>query len=161
MRRVHEYIKKITNSSVATKTALKLLFNPEDYPGLRVIYDKNIILQIWKNDSLGDFCTWTLYLEGTTYVLRSVIWKQRFEYKLIKPITYAADTIICSPLSEELINLVQKTMSIQGAEIDNILMIDGIHWGINYFIQCGDMKSIQIQEATYMEQIQYIINRII
>ncbi len=127
---------------------------------LQTLSTNEIVMQIWRNDSLNDFCTWTLFQQERSYILRTVIWKQNFEYKLKKPITYASDTLLDNPLANELEALAKELMCTERDKNKQQLTIDGIFYGINYFDKYADTISVKIVDAINTKKLEIIINRI-
>ena len=116
-----------------TKRARKLLFASEVYPGMYNLSTYQKIMQLWCNDSLGDFCSWTLFHLEDDYRLRKVIWKQRFEYRLSTPLTHAADSILTVGIVNTVVSLFEELLIDETNVNRRVITIDGIRYGLNYF----------------------------
>jgi hypothetical protein len=115
------------------ETGLERLFHPEKYPGLLVrdLAERTILL--WRNNSLGNFCSWSIFSDTSTCYLRRIIWEQYTQFKLIDPSTYGAEVIISKQLSNKILtgfynNLIE--MNDYMNRLKSALVIDGIYYGV-------------------------------
>jgi hypothetical protein len=110
--------------------ALNLLFHSETYPGMVRKEASDIKLILWRNNTLGEYITWSFIETNECCILRRVIWKQRAEYNLNEPETFCADAIISKNmftlLSDSFLKLNYDNIKVVGSKIS----IDGIEYGI-------------------------------
>lgn len=130
--------------------ALHLLFHSETYPGLVKRKKTDVKFILWRNDTLGDYSSWTFFeVDGLCYV-RQIVWKQHSTYKLQEPDTYGSESII----SKEHLNSILQTIS-NMTGIKRQLSIDGIGFGIIYQDQC-----LECWDKTNLEKLESILEMV-
>ncbi|MBS0288133.1 MAG: hypothetical protein JSR17_12615 [Proteobacteria bacterium] len=116
--------------SISYQKVLKLLLNSQTYPGLVQRKDNEVKLTLWRNNTLGNFISWTIFEVDNQYYLRQIRWEQRNSYLLNEPNTYGADIMV----SQEIMHPIMKSVANFDFNLlapKNGLTIDGVKYGIN------------------------------
>jgi len=111
-------------------TAKELLFHPYKYPGIYLRNHDEIKFLLWKNNTLGDFCSWALFCSDQKYYVRRVLLKQDGLFKLKDQITFGAEAILKQELALSLIDNVSILNINNNMHIEKNIYIDGIVNGI-------------------------------
>ena len=112
--------------------AIQLLFHPESYPGMSTRNATDIKLLLWRNNSLGDYTSWTLIQAGDRCIVRRVVWNQRSTYHLNEPETYCADALIENMQMHDILISLHTCLDKNAINESNQLMIDGVLRGFIY-----------------------------
>lgn len=122
--------------SIVEALALNKLFHPDIYPGLLKRSVSDMIFLLWKNNTLGDYISWSLFQAvSDKYYVRKIIWKQQAINKANIPVTYAAECLIPN---QSVISIVNDLNQLKINNIINLqsesygLIIDGIVSGFIY-----------------------------
>src|SRR5687767_14256243 len=99
-----------------TQKALHLLFHSEAYPGMEKKEASDVKLILLRNDSLGEYTTWSFIRSNGHYTVRRTIWKQRVAYHLSEPETFCREFIIPNdiaiPLVDSFIKLIDGNIDV-------------------------------------------------
>lgn len=119
------------NTLTREMLAREILFHPEVYPGMIKRDSSELIFLIWRNDTLGDYITWSLFRsDNNKHYVRRVIWKQQTLYKLKEPHTFAAEYLITQELASYVIEGFLKLNFDDLYYESSNLTIDGIESGL-------------------------------
>lgn len=108
--------------------ALERLFLSYQYPGLEKRDGKDLLLVLWKIDTLGDSSTWSIFRADETYFLRKIKLQNKNPYHLMDPDTFGSERSISE---ENALNFI-GSLSKPSSELDESkrIIIDGINCGI-------------------------------
>lgn len=112
------------------KRALQLLLYPETYPGLMVrkITDRNILL--WRNNSLGNYYSWSIFNNEQEYYVRRILWKQRHNWNILGPQTYGAEALISKTHVDDILSTLNNCHFNLHEITNGTTIIDGIYCGM-------------------------------
>lgn len=110
------------------KLALERLFLSYQYPGLENRAIKDLILVLWKMDTLGDSSTWSLFHVDEMYFLRRIKLKNKNPYHLLTPDSFGSESSLSNESALKLINSLPKPLPRLNTSDD--IVIDGIKCGI-------------------------------
>lgn len=108
--------------------ALDRLFLSYEYPGLEKREVKDLLLLLWKIDTLSDSSTWSLFQSNGIYFLRKIKLQNRNLYHLLEPDTFGSEKYITNENALKLINSLPT--SVPELDESKELIIDGIKCGI-------------------------------
>lgn len=108
--------------------ALERLFLSYKYPGLERREVKDLLLVLWKMDTLGDSSTWSIYRADETHFLRKIKLQNKNPYHLMAPDTFGSERTISNENAFNFIGSLPK--SSLALDESKRLVIDGVKCGI-------------------------------